>query len=62
MFGRDINAARYRDGIRETPNGPGAADSDTLRKLHDEEGCTVQVGADGQGNEGGRAAKGAGGQ
>jgi hypothetical protein len=44
MFGRDVNAARYRDGARETPsNGLGEAGSADLQALHDDEGCTLQV-------------------
>jgi len=43
MFGRDVNAARYRDGERETPNGAAEAGSEELRVLHDEGGCTLQV-------------------
>jgi hypothetical protein len=43
LFGRDVNAARYRDGVRETPNGPGEADAAALKVLHDQEGCTLQV-------------------
>lgn len=41
-FGVDVNAARYRDGTRETPNGE-VADAATLSTLHNSEGCTLQV-------------------
>lgn len=43
LFGRDVNAARYRDGVRETPNGEDEAGSEALRSLHDDDGCTLQV-------------------
>ncbi|KAF8073009.1 RIOX2 [Scenedesmus sp. PABB004] len=41
-FGVDVNAARYRDGVRETPNGD-VADAATLQRLHNERGCTLQL-------------------
>lgn len=41
-FGVDVNAARYRDGTRETPNGE-VADAATLSQLHNHEGCTLQL-------------------
>lgn len=43
LFGRDVNAARYTDGARETPNGEDEAGSEALRSLHDDDGCTLQV-------------------
>ncbi|GBF91033.1 bifunctional lysine-specific demethylase and histidyl-hydroxylase [Raphidocelis subcapitata] len=42
-FGRDVNAARYQNGVRETPNGVGDAAAEELKTLHDEEGCTLQI-------------------
>jgi hypothetical protein len=42
-FARDVNAARYLDGVRETPNGVGDAGAEELKALHDEDGCTLQV-------------------
>eukprot|EP00775_Hariotina_reticulata_P000580 gene580-859_t len=41
-FGVDVNAARYKDGVRETPNGE-VADAETLQTLHSSEGCTLQL-------------------
>ncbi|PSC74527.1 bifunctional lysine-specific demethylase and histidyl-hydroxylase MINA [Micractinium conductrix] len=40
-FGVDVNAARYVDGKRETPNGE-VADCATLDRLYHNEGCTMQ--------------------
>jgi hypothetical protein len=43
-FGRDVNAARYRDGVRQTPSeGLGEAGSADLKALHDDDGCTLQA-------------------
>eukprot|EP00879_Flechtneria_rotunda_P000471 GHRR01000573.1.p1 GENE.GHRR01000573.1~~GHRR01000573.1.p1 ORF type:complete len:692 (+),score=292.63 GHRR01000573.1:55-2076(+) len=41
-FGVDVNAARYKDGVRENPNGD-VADADTLEALHNLQGCTLQL-------------------
>ncbi|WIA29285.1 hypothetical protein OEZ86_011790 [Tetradesmus obliquus] len=41
-FGVDVNAARYKKGVRETPNGE-VADASALKALHDDEGCTLQL-------------------
>ncbi|KAL4438516.1 hypothetical protein ABPG77_000164 [Micractinium sp. CCAP 211/92] len=40
-FGVDVNAARYVDGRRETPNGE-VGDSACLERLFNKEGCTMQ--------------------
>eukprot|EP00882_Tetradesmus_deserticola_P009776 GHRQ01010328.1.p2 GENE.GHRQ01010328.1~~GHRQ01010328.1.p2 ORF type:complete len:219 (+),score=69.53 GHRQ01010328.1:315-971(+) len=41
-FGVDFNTARYRNGVRETPNGE-VADAGGFKALHDDEGCTLQL-------------------
>lgn len=42
LFGEDVNAARYVDGERETPNEE-VADAGTIKQLFLEGGCTMQV-------------------
>ena len=42
QFGVDVNAARYVDGTRETPNGD-LATAQAIQHLSDELGCTMQV-------------------
>ncbi|KAK9839615.1 hypothetical protein WJX81_001019 [Elliptochloris bilobata] len=41
-FGRDVNACRYVDGVRETPNEE-VADLATLKYKYYVEGCTLQL-------------------
>lgn len=41
LFGVDLNATRYVDGIKETANGQ-VADAESIRELW-QEGCTLQV-------------------
>ncbi|GAB4813452.1 hypothetical protein N2152v2_000498 [Parachlorella kessleri] len=43
LFGTDINAVRYANGVRETPNGDEVADAGSLKDLFVREGCTMQV-------------------
>lgn len=40
-FGLDVNAVRFKGGVRETLNED-EADSETLLRLHHKEGCTLQ--------------------
>ncbi|KAL4853814.1 Ribosomal oxygenase 2 [Chlorella vulgaris] len=42
LFEKDINAARYVNGKRETLNGKEHADAASIEKLYMQEGCTMQ--------------------